>query len=267
MTADNPAYPESVLDLFRLDGRVAVVTGGGSGIGRMACHVLAEAGAIAWVTDIDPAKAEAVAGEVRERGFKAEAHGLDVAREASVVAAMDVIDRAHGRIDVLVNNAGINRRGPTLELGLDAWNEVVAVNLTGVFLCAREAGRRMVRQQRGSIVNLASIYGHVASGFAPAAPYAATKAGVVNLTRALANEWGPMGVRVNAIAPTFIETDLTRQAVFAQPEVVKLIRSRMALGRTGVPADLAGAVLYLASDASALVTGHSLAVDGGWLAQ
>ena len=262
----NPDYPESILELFNLNGRVALVTGGGAGIGRMSAHVLAQAGAAVRVTDVNEAAAERVAAEIRERGYKADAGPLDVTREDSVVSAMAAVDAAHGRLDILINNAGINRRAPALELTLAAWNEVIGINLTGVFLCAREAGRRMVEQKSGSIINLASIYGHVASDFAGASAYAASKAGVVNLTRALANEWGAMGVRVNSIAPTFIETDLTRQAIFGRQEVVDYILKRTPLRRTGVPTDLAGAVLYLASDASGLVTGHSLAVDAGWLA-
>src|SRR5690606_17291466 len=136
------------------------------------------------------------------------------------------VERAHGRIDVLINNAGINRRAAAVEMSLAAWNEVVAVNLTGVFLCAREAAKRMLPRQSGSIVNLASIYGHVGSQITSSAAYIATKGAVVNLTRGRACEWGPSGVRVNAIAPTFIETDLTRQAIFGQQEVLNAIVQR-----------------------------------------
>jgi len=207
------------LSEFRLDGDIAVVTGGASGIGR------------------------------------------------TVATAFAAVVARYGRVDVLFNNAGIAVRAPTTELTLANWNKVVAVNMTGVFLCAREAARHMLAAGRGGrIVNTASIMGVSGGGLYPNISYQATKGAVVNMTRALAVEWARQGIRVNAIAPTWVRTPLTR-AITEKPELVRRIEELTPMGRLAEPDEMVGAVLFLASRASAMVTGHVLAVDGGFLAQ
>lgn len=256
----------NVNNLFRLDRRVALVTGGGNGIGRTAAHILAQAGAYVVVTDLDVAAAYGVATEIKSMNLKAEAQALDVTQESAVTACVAGIGTRLSRLDVLVNSAGAAKRLPTVETPLEVWNHIVAVNLTGVFLCCREAGKLMLAQQSGSIINLSSIMGHTGGGLYPNPAYHATKGAVVNLTRALAAEWGSHGVRVNDIAPTFVNTRFAAP-VTQDPKLRPLIESLTPLGRIAEVQDLAGAILFLASPASAMVTGHSLAVDGGWLAR
>lgn len=258
--------PPDVATLFRVDGKVAVVTGAGTGIGRMAARVLARAGAIAIATDIDGAAAEQTAAEITGEGLKAAAYRMDVTKEDEIVSVFARIAKEHGPTGILFNNAGIAKKAPSESLSLADWNAVVDVNLTGVFLCAREAGRQMLGEGSGSIINVSSMWGHVGGGYTPNASYHATKSAVIGLTRALAVEWGPKGVRVNDIAPTFLKTRIT-EALFSDEELHKEFEDFTPLRRTGIPADIAGAILYLASPASSLVTGASLRVDGGWTAR
>jgi NAD(P)-dependent dehydrogenase (short-subunit alcohol dehydrogenase family) len=241
------------LSEFRLDGEVAVVTGGASGIGAAVAAALAAVGARVAVFDL------AASGE--------DAYKVDVADEAQVKTAFERVVARHGRLDVLFNNAGIAIRKPTSEITLEDWNKVVAVNMTGVFLCAREAARHMLAARRGGrIINTASIMGFSGGGLYPNLSYQATKGAVVNMTRALAVEWAKQGIRVNAIAPTWVRTPLLR-GIADKPELLERIERLTPMGRLAEPQEIVGAVLFLASRASAMVTGHVLAVDGGFLAQ
>jgi NAD(P)-dependent dehydrogenase (short-subunit alcohol dehydrogenase family) len=254
---------EAVRGLHDLSGRVALVTGGASGLGRAMAWGLACHGADIAIVDRAADAAQAAAAEIAEgSGRRAIAAAADVSDERQVAAAVDEALAKLGRIDVLISNAGHNIRKPLLEFTLDEFDSLHAVHVRGTFLFARAVGRHMRERRSGSIINTASIMGHVA---APnIAPYAAAKGAIVQLTKALALELAPHGVRVNAIAPGYIDTPLTRN--LAQPARQSIIDSTP-LGRFGEPRELIGAAVFLASDASSFVTGSSLLVDGGWTAR
>jgi NAD(P)-dependent dehydrogenase (short-subunit alcohol dehydrogenase family) len=250
------------LGLLRLDGRVAFVTGGGNGIGRATCHALAQAGAKVVVGDIDEPAATAVAREIGQ----GEALRLDVADEAEVEAGVAAIMDRHGRIEILINNAGLGARMPTIDMPAERWRQVQAVNVEGSFFCAREAGRHMLAAGRGAVVNVASIMGLVGGAHYPNLAYHTAKGAIVNFTRALACEWAGAGVRVNAVAPTFAKTRLT-EPLFADSEMERRLLRDTPMRRFVVPEEVAAAILFLASDAAAMITGAILPVDGGWTAR
>ncbi|HET9652706.1 MAG TPA: SDR family oxidoreductase [Usitatibacter sp.] len=227
--------------IFELQGKRAIVTGGARGIGAATAKLLREAGAHVEVLDVE--------------------QGCDVTDEPQVRAAFERI----GDVDILVNNAGRAVRKPALELPLDEWDAVLAVNLKAVFLCSRTAAPGMKRRGGGAIVNLASIMGF-SGGLYPNASYQASKGGVVNLTRALALEWAADNIRVNAVAPTFVRTDLTTP-IFSDPARVANVMQHTPLGRLPEPADIAAAILFLCSPAASCVTGITLPVDSGFLAR
>ncbi len=252
---------------MRIDGAVAVVTGGARGIGRATAWSLADAGARVVIADLDVAASGEVVAEVAERRGEIWAHRADIAREDSVDALFDEVVRREGRIDVLVNNAGIAIRRPAVDLALADWEKVVAVNMTGVFLCARAAARHMIAGGRGgAVVNVASIMGLSGGGLYPNISYQTSKGAVVNMTRALAIEWAPHGIRVNAVAPTYVRTQLTAP-LFEDPAMAARIEAMTPLKRLAEPADVAAAICFLASPAAAMITGHVLPIDGGFLAQ
>ena len=252
----------SVLAQFRLDGERAAVTGGGKGLGRVACRALAEAGARVAVLDIDGDTAARTADEI---GGGARAWVCDASEEDQVERTFGEIGEAFGGVDILVNNAGIARRDATETLPTETWDLLVKVNQTSAFLCSRAAARTMLANGHGAIVNVSSIMGATGGGYHPNLPYHATKGALVNMTRSLAAEWGRRGVRVNAIAPTYTETDLTLP-LRENPEVQAYLEERTPMGRFARPEEMAGAILYLCSPASSAVTGILLPVDCGWLA-
>lgn len=266
MATHQSARRGSVDPAFRLDGQVALVTGAGRGLGRACAFRLGAAGATVAVNDVDAATAKAVVSELRAGGADASVQVFDVADEAAIVKGFAAVARRYRRLDILVNNAGIVGRAPSEELELATWEKVLAVNLTGLFLCSREAARHMERLgQGGAIVNMASIMGLAGGPFYPNPAYHASKGGVVNLTRAQAIEWGPKGIRVNAVAPTWVSTPLTEK-LLASEEMRSRILSGTPLGRLPAAEDIANAVVFLASPAAAFITGQILAVDAGWMA-
>lgn len=250
--------------LFDLTGRVAVVTGGGRGIGRFIAEGLAQFGARVVLTGRSQETLDAAAVTLRRQGYDAFAMVADVSREDDVTALRDSVLGVRGQIDILVNNAGINPIYKDIErTTLAEWQTIVDTNLTGVFLCCKYLGGVMAGQGRGSIINVSSVAGHV--GLRRSVPYNATKGGVELLTKGLAIDWARKGVRVNALAPGYFETDLT--AGLRQNEALAApLLAHTPLGRFGRDADIAGAAVFLASDASAYMTGASLLVDGGWTA-
>lgn len=257
---------DSVLSRFGLPGRVAVVTGGGDGIGRAACHHLASAGAKVCVLDRDGDKAASVAREIAERDGAARAFVADVTDEAAMTAVFDEIGNAFGGVDVLVNNAGLAIRSAAIDMPIEDWNRVLSVNLTGMFVAARLAARSMSASGKGgAIVNTASIMG-LSGGLYPNVAYQTTKGGVVNMTRALALEWVSLKIRVNAVAPTFVRTPFIAP-LLNDTEKMATIVTATPMGRIAEPEEVADAILFLASPAAAMITGTILPVDGGYLAR
>ena len=240
--------------IFELRDKVAVVTGGGKGIGAATVELFLEAGAKVAVLDLDP-------------GSETEPLRIvcDITDEKQVEGAFASVAEEYGGIDVLVNNAGTTARKPALDLEMAEWRKVLDLNLMATFLCSRVAARHMMKRGGGSIVNLASIMGF-SGGLFPNASYQASKGGVVNLTRALALEWAEHDIRVNAVAPTFVKTDLTGP-IFSNPEVLQAVMKHTPLGALPDVDDIAAAILYLASPAARRVTGVTLPVDSGYLAR
>ncbi len=263
MTAeDAPAQPEG----GRPPRRVAVVTGGAQGIGLATVRSLAKDRTLPVIFDCDPAALAEAGRALRHDGVEHLAVQVDITREAAVDAAFgQVMDRC-GRVDVLVNNAGIARRHPTVDLSLADWQAVVDVNLSAVFLCCRAAARLMIPAGRGAVVNVSSIMGLSGGGLYPNLSYQSTKGALVNLTRALAVEWASLGIRVNAVAPTWVRTELTR-GLFDNADLLERVRAMTPMRGLADPADVADAIVFLASDRARMITGHTLPVDGGFLAQ
>ena len=261
--------------MFDLSGKLAVVTGAGSGLGRDMALGLAEAGADVIIADLDLERGEEAAEKIRQKGKKSLSVPLDVSQPEQVEHLVEVAQEHFPKIDILVNNAGISIHAPTLSCPLESWQRVFDVNTTGTFLCSQAVGRVMVDAGSGCIINIASVYGHVgvdlslADSMDDGVPredlaYSASKGAVVSMTRALATYWAKYRIRVNAISPGMMRTD--RLKVGKTREIWAGLSERTPLGRPGTGNDLKGAVVYLASDASAFVTGQVLCVDGGWLA-
>jgi len=248
------------LGSFRLDGRVAIVTGASSGLGARFAGVLHGAGATVVLAARRGERLDALAGELAG----AMPVACDVSRHADRERLVATTLERHGRVDVLVNNAGVGTPVPAEQETVERFGEVVDVNLTAAFGLAQAAGRSMLEQGRGSIVNVASILGMVGSQI-PFASYAASKGGLIALTRELTAQWARRGVRVNALAPGWFKTEMTAE-MFADGRSMAWVARMAPMGRPGAPHELDGAVLFLASDASSYVTGQVIAVDGGWTA-
>jgi NAD(P)-dependent dehydrogenase (short-subunit alcohol dehydrogenase family) len=249
---------------FRLDGKVAVVTGASKGIGRGLAPALASAGAKVALVLRNVAGLDRLAAEIASAGGEAAAFELDVRDVAAIGRVFDAVRARFGRLDILVNNAGLGDNHRAEDVSEAAWDEMVEVNLKGAFFVAQAAGRIMLAQGEGRIVNMSSQAGSV--GIREHAVYCATKGGVEQFTRVLALEWGHRGVTVNAVAPTFIRTPGTAERL-DQPDYLKSVLDRIPIGRVGTIDDVAGAVIYLASPAGGMVNGEVLKVDGGWTAQ
>ena len=252
------------LDKFRLDGKVAVITGAGRGIGFAAAEALCEAGALVIITDLDERAADAARDALLAQGRRAASARLDVADPRQVESVCAALVKAHGRVDILVNNAGIAISFVPAETMDDAsWLKVLDVNLNGLFWCCRAFGKAMLDQGGGVIVNVGSMSGDIVNYPQEQACYNTSKAAVHHLTRSLAAEWAARGVRVNAVAPTYIATEMTKQAA-ADVSVSQHWTGRTPMGRLGHPEEIASVILFLAGDASSLMTGAVVAADGGY---
>jgi NAD(P)-dependent dehydrogenase (short-subunit alcohol dehydrogenase family) len=249
------------LEIFELNGKTAMVTGSTRGLGEVSAKALAGAGADIAVCGRSIEDLKRVSGEIRKLGRKSEGFSIDVTSKKSVAAALDSILETFGRIDILVNNAGVNFRVPVLDFPEEEWDRVISTNLKGYFLVAQAVVPQMLQNGYGKVINMSSILGTVALPNQVA--YASAKGGVDQMTKVMALEWARQGVRVNAIGPTYFETELVTQ-IRDDPERFNFINERTPMGRWGYLPELEGAVIFLASPASDFITGQTIYVDGGW---
>jgi gluconate 5-dehydrogenase len=249
-------------DLFRLDGKTALVTGGGSGLGQALCIGLAGAGCRVIVADVFLDKANETTGSIQQSGGEAHAIQMDVGNKKDIERTVSSLLAEHKKIDVLVNNAGRAIRGTALDYEEADWDTIININLKGVFLCSQIVGRHMAERRSGKIINIASIGGFIA--YPGSIAYLASKGGVVQLTRGFAVELAQYNVQVNGVAPSLFETQLVAKAR-SDSESLKYFMDRTPAGRKGQPEEIVGAAIFLAADCSNMVTGHTIAVDGGFL--
>lgn len=255
--------PDYVANLFDLAGRVAVITGGGSGLGRAIAIGYAQAGVTVVLADVNDAGMAETVAMIAAQGHAAHAAHLDVTSRTDVQALADQVVADHGHVDILVNSAGSAFRSPAEDFPEEKLDFILDLNLKGTYLCCQAFGKKMLAQGKGSIINLASIGSFIAYPWASA--YLASKGGVLGITRGMALEWRDRGVRVNGIGPTLMDSPLTKSAAQTTSLTADWIKGRMLRPRLGKPRELIGAAIYLASDASELVTGHTIMCDDGYL--
>jgi gluconate 5-dehydrogenase len=250
-------------DLFNVEGKVVLITGSGRGLGLAFAQGFAEGGATVVINDIDETSMKNALEEIKRQGGRSAGYLFDVSKSAEVAENVPRIEEEVGAIDVLLNNAGIHRRGPLEELPEESWREVIDVNLTGPFLVAKQVVRGMIERQKGKIINVTSLNAEMARP--TIGNYCAAKGGLKMLTKAMATEWGRHNIQVNAIAPGYFITELTKSLV-ADPEFDAWARQEIPLGRWGEPEELIGTAIYLAAKASDYLNGQTVLVDGGWSA-
>lgn len=250
-------------NLFDLSGKVALVTGAARGLGKAAAVGLAAFGADVAAVDLDCQRCAATLDAIAALGHRAVAYGCDVADEAAVHRTVDEIRRDFGRVDILVNIAGITARVATDEIPPDTVRRLTEVNYYGTFWMCQEVGRLMLAQSRGNIVNMSALGGGLQGLGRGNAAYCSTKGAIAALTRDLACEWGPRGIRVNAVAPCWFQTDMNATSIFTNPQFMEQVVTKLPMKRIGQPEDLVGPIVFLASDASSMITGLVLPVDGG----
>ncbi|MGR3366428.1 MAG: SDR family oxidoreductase [Sagittula sp.] len=248
--------------LFDLTGKTALITGSSRGLGRAFAEGLAQAGARIVLNGVNQERLEAAAQEMRDEGYDVLTAAFDVADEAAIVAAFETLDAEGIDVDILVNNAGIQFRKPMLELETADWRRVLDINLTAAFVVGREAAKRMAKRGRGKVINIGSLTSELAR--AKVAPYTVAKGGIKMLTKAMAAEWGELGIQSNAIGPGYMVTDMN-EALLSNPDFDAWVKGRTPMRRWGLPEELAGTCIYLASDASNYVSGQIIYADGGMI--
>lgn len=252
------------MDLFSLKGKTAIITGGNRGLGKAIVLGLAKAGATVVVVSRNMERNQAVIDEVESLGGTGSSFSVDLRNKESIIAMVEEVVDKHGSVDILVNNAGVSSTSFALDVTEEDWDMVMDLNVKSLFFCCQAVANKMKEQNFGRIINIASVVGQV--GDVGISPYTASKAAVINLTRSLALEWSRFGINVNAVGPAYIETEMNRDEL-SNPHIREKIIKKTPLKRLGEPEELTGMIIALASNAGNFITGQTIFVDGGWLAQ